>query len=74
MKYIKEAFDQNWIAPLGPNVDAFEGSLADTCNVKYAAALSSGTAANHLALIMLGVQPGDEVIVSSFTFSATVIL
>jgi dTDP-4-amino-4,6-dideoxygalactose transaminase len=72
MKYIKEAFDQNWIAPLGPNVDAFERSLAQNCNVKYAAALSSGTAAIHLALIMLGVQAGDEIIVSSFTFSATV--
>ena len=72
MQYIKEAFDQNWIAPLGPNVDAFEDSLAKECHVKYAAALSSGTAAIHLALIMLGVQPGDEVIVSSFTFSATV--
>jgi dTDP-4-amino-4,6-dideoxygalactose transaminase len=71
-KYISEAFDTNWIAPLGPNVDAFEESLARYCGVKHAAALSSGTAAIHLALIILGVEPGDEVIASSFTFSATV--
>jgi dTDP-4-amino-4,6-dideoxygalactose transaminase len=72
IKYINEAFDQNWVAPLGPNVDAFEKSLADYCGVKHAAALSSGTAAIHLALIILGVKPGDEVITSTFTFSATV--
>ena len=72
MKYINEAFDQNWVAPLGPNVDAFEVSLAQYCGVKHAAALSSGTAAIHLALIILGIKPGDEVIASSFTFSATV--
>jgi len=71
-KYIREAFDQNWIAPLGPNVDAFENTLAQYCGVKQAAALSSGTAAIHLALITLGVRQGDEVMVSSFTFSATV--
>jgi dTDP-4-amino-4,6-dideoxygalactose transaminase len=72
MKYIKEAFEQNWIAPLGPNVDAFEKAIAAYCGVKEAAALSSGTAAIHLALIILGVKAGDEVIASSFTFSATV--
>ena len=72
MKYINEAFDQNWVAPLGPNVDAFERTLADYCGVKHAAALSSGTAAIHLALIILGIEKGDEVITSSFTFSATV--
>ena len=72
MKYINEAFKQNWIAPLGPNVDAFEESLADYCGVKHAAALSSGSAAIHLALILLGIKQGDEVIASSFTFSATV--
>jgi dTDP-4-amino-4,6-dideoxygalactose transaminase len=72
MKYIQESFDQNWIAPLGPNVNAFEETLAKYCGVKYAAALSSGTAAIHLALIILGVKPGDEVIASTFTFSATV--
>lgn len=72
MKFINEAFEQNWVAPLGPNVDAFEKTLADYCGVKHAAALSSGTAAIHLALIILGVERGDEVIASSFTFSATV--
>ncbi|MBN2613909.1 MAG: aminotransferase class I/II-fold pyridoxal phosphate-dependent enzyme [Bacteroidales bacterium] len=72
MKYIKEAFEQNWIAPLGPNVDAFEESLANYCHSNYAAALSSGTAAIHIALILLGVSHGDEVIASSFTFSATI--
>jgi dTDP-4-amino-4,6-dideoxygalactose transaminase len=72
MKYIKEAFDSNWIAPLGPNVDAFEKAAARYCGVNDAAALSSGTAAIHLALIILGVKAGDEVIASSFTFSGTV--
>ncbi|GAF03272.1 DegT/DnrJ/EryC1/StrS family aminotransferase [Saccharicrinis fermentans] len=71
-KYIREAFDNNWIAPLGPNVNAFEETLAEYCGVKYAAALSSGTSAIHLALIMLGVGVGDEVLVSTFTFSASV--
>jgi dTDP-4-amino-4,6-dideoxygalactose transaminase len=72
IKYINEAFDTNWIAPLGANVDALEESLARYCNVKHAAALSSGTSAIHLALIILGVKYGDEVIASSFTFSATI--
>lgn len=72
IKYINEAFDQNWIAPLGPNVDEFEKSLVRFCGVKYAVALSSGTAAIHLALILLGVERGDEVIASTFTFSATI--
>jgi dTDP-4-amino-4,6-dideoxygalactose transaminase len=72
MKYINDAFDQNWVAPLGPNVDAFERSLASYCGVEHSAALSSGTAAIHLALILLGVKPQDEVIASSFTFSATI--
>lgn len=71
-KYIQEAFDQNWIAPLGPNVNAFEDTLAHYCNVKHAAVLSSGTAALHLALVMLGVKAEDEVLVSTFTFSASV--
>ena len=70
--YIQEAFDQNWVAPLGPNVDGFEEEIARYCGVNHVAALSSGTAAIHLALILLGVGPGDEVIASSFTFSATV--
>ena len=72
MKYIHEAFEQNWVAPLGPNVDNFEHALAGYCGIKHAAALSSGTAAIHLALVLLGVKPGDEVIASSFTFSATI--
>lgn len=70
--FVKEAFDTNWIAPLGPNVDGFEQDLVAYTGSGYAAALSSGTAALHLALIMIGVQPGDEVICQSFTFSATV--
>ncbi len=71
-KYINEAFEQNWIAPLGPNVNEFEKVVAAYCGVKDVAALSSGTAAIHLALIILGVEAGDEVITSSFTFSGTV--
>ncbi|MCJ7448012.1 MAG: aminotransferase class I/II-fold pyridoxal phosphate-dependent enzyme [Bacteroidales bacterium] len=71
-KYIKVAFDTNWIAPLGANVDAFEEAIARYCGIKHVVALSSGTAAIHLALILLGVKPGDEVIASSFTFSATI--
>ena len=70
--YVKEAFDTNWIAPLGPNVNGFEKDLVNYTGAAHAAVLSSGTAAIHLALIMLGVKPGDEVIASSFTFSATV--
>lgn len=72
MKYIHEAFDTNWIAPTGPNVDKFEQELAQYTGSKYAAALSSGTAAIHLALIILGVKQGDIVLCSSFTFSASV--
>jgi len=66
-----DAFDSNWIAPLGPHVDAFEREFCETVGVPYAAALSSGTAALHLALRMLGVGPGDEVLVSTFTFAAS---
>ena len=72
MKYVQEAFDSNWIAPLGPNVDGFERELCAATRAKHVAALSSGTAAIHLSLIMLGVGPGDYVIGQSFTFSATV--
>ena len=72
IKYVNKAFDTNWVAPLGPNVNDFEKSLADYCGIKHAVALSSGTAAIHLALIILGIKRGDEVIASSFTFSATV--
>ncbi|MCP4309795.1 MAG: aminotransferase class I/II-fold pyridoxal phosphate-dependent enzyme, partial [Bacteroidetes bacterium] len=70
--YINDAFRENWIAPLGPNVDAFEEALCSYCGTNSAAALSSGTAAIHLGLILAGVKPGDDVIVSSFTFSASV--
>ena len=71
-KYVKEAFDTNWVAPLGPNVNGLEADICSYSNVKGCSALSSGTAAIHLALIMLGVEQDDEVLVSSFTFSATV--
>jgi len=71
MKYINEAFATNWIAPLGPNVDNFEKELAKYLSVNGGAALSSGTAAIHLALIILGIKPGDEVICSTFTFAAS---
>ncbi|PZW38646.1 dTDP-4-amino-4,6-dideoxygalactose transaminase [Mesonia algae] len=72
IKYINTAFDENWIAPLGPNVNGFEQDLKDFIgNGKEVAALSSGTAAIHLALIQLGVGLGDEVVCQSFTFSAS---
>jgi dTDP-4-amino-4,6-dideoxygalactose transaminase len=66
-----EAFDSNWIAPLGPHVDAFEGEFAAIVGCEHAVALSSGTAALHLALIMAGIQPGDEIATSTLTFVAT---
>ncbi|MEW6212793.1 MAG: aminotransferase class I/II-fold pyridoxal phosphate-dependent enzyme [Acidobacteriota bacterium] len=71
MELIREAFASNWIAPLGPHVDAFEKEVAQYLGVAHAAALSSGTAALHLALILAGVQSGDEVICSTLTFSAS---
>ncbi|WP_313600175.1 aminotransferase class I/II-fold pyridoxal phosphate-dependent enzyme [Epilithonimonas vandammei] len=72
MKYIQEAFDNNWVAPLGKNVDEFEIAIETYLqDNKFVAALSSGTAALHLALIQLGVGYGDEVICQSFTFSAS---
>lgn len=68
-QYVQQAFDTNWVAPLGPHVDGFEQDLAGYVgNGVHVAALSTGTAAIHLGLIMLGVQPGDEVICQSFTF------
>lgn len=71
-KFIKEAFDTNWIVPLGPNVDAFELELKTFFGgEREVVALSSGTAAVHLALLACGVAPGDEVIVQSFTFCAS---
>lgn len=69
--FVKEAFNTNWIAPVGPNVDLFEKEFCALTGAKYAAALSAGTAAIHLALILLNVSRGDEVICSSFTFSAS---
>ncbi len=70
--YVREAFDTNWIAPLGPNVTGFENSLENYLGDEiFVAALSSGTAALHLALILLGVESGDEVICQSMTFSAS---
>lgn len=72
IKYVQDAFESNWIAPLGPNVDAFEQEFADVVGAKYALAVSSGTAALHLALIEAGVGPGDEVLVSTLTFAASV--
>ncbi len=68
---VQEAFDTNWIAPLGPHVDAFEEELARVVDAGYACALSSGTAGLHLALLMLGVGAGDEVIVPTLTFVAS---
>lgn len=68
---VMDAFDTNWIAPLGPHVDAFERELAERVQVPHAAALSSGTAAIHLGLRLLGVQRGDDVWCSSLTFSAS---
>jgi len=71
LKFVNDAFDSNWIAPLGPHVDGFEKEFAAYHGIPYAAALSSGTSALHLALITLGVSKGDEVLCSTFTFSAT---
>ena len=72
MKYIQEAFDTNWVVPLGPNVNAFEEDLKNFVGTgKEVVALSAGTAAVHLALIACGVKPGDEVMVQSFTFCAS---
>ena len=71
-RYVQEAFDTNWVAPLGPNVNAFEKGLETYIGEqKHVAALSSGTAALHLALILSGVQRGDEVLCQTFTFSAS---
>ena len=70
--YVNEAFETNWIAPLGPNVNAFEHAIGNRLGDDvHVAALSSGTAAIHLGLQLLGVKPGDEVLCQSFTFSAS---
>lgn len=71
-KFVQEAFDTNWIAPLGPNVDAFEKEVAEYIGVGHAAATSAGTAALHLAYKLAGVEQGDIVLCSDLTFSATV--
>jgi len=71
-QFVADAFDSNWIAPLGPQVDAFEAELAEICGVAAACATASGTAALHLALILAGVGPGDEVLCPSLTFVASV--
>ena len=70
-KYIEEAFQTNWIAPLGPNINAFEKEIASFTGVREAAAVSSGTAAIHLALSLLGVEKGDIVFCSTLTFIAS---
>lgn len=69
--YVNEAFETNWVSPLGPNVNGFEKDLETYTGSSHAAALSAGTAALHLALILLDVKPGDFVICQSFTFSAS---
>lgn len=71
MEYVKEAFDTNWIAPLGPNVNNFEIELSNKVGAEFGAALISGTAAIHLALKAIGVKEGDIVICPTLTFSAT---
>ncbi len=71
LRYVNEAFATNWIAPLGPHVNAFEQGLQEQTQTKYAAALSSGTSAVHLALILLDVKAGDTVFCQSITFSAS---
>jgi pyridoxal phosphate-dependent aminotransferase EpsN len=72
LKFVQEAFDTNWIAPVGPHIDAFEQEFSQVVGAKYSAALSSGTAALHLALKLAGVTAGDEVFCSTFTFIASV--
>src|SRR6188508_3578362 len=68
---VAEAIESNWIAPLGPHVDAFEAEVAAVAGVEHAVALTSGTAALHLALVVLGIGEGDEVACSDFTFAAS---
>ena len=69
---VQQVFEDNWIAPVGPHLKAFEKQFCEYTGAKYAVALSSGTAGIHLALLVSGVQPEDEVIVSSLTFAASV--
>ncbi len=69
--YVHDAFSSNWIAPIGPHVDAFEKEFCQATGARYAAAVSSGTAALHLAAILAGVKSGDEVLCSTFTFAGS---
>lgn len=71
LEYINDAFNKNWIAPLGENVTEFEKAIAEYTGAEYTVALSAGTAALHLAMILTGVQPGDKVFCQSLTFSAS---
>jgi pyridoxal phosphate-dependent aminotransferase EpsN len=71
LEFVLEAFDTNWIAPVGPHIDAFEQEFCQVTGAGYAAAVSSGTAALHLALRLIGVESGDEVFCSTLTFAAT---
>jgi pyridoxal phosphate-dependent aminotransferase EpsN len=71
LEFVRQAFESNWIAPLGPQVEAFEKEFAEYIGIKYATAVSTGTAALHLSLILLQVKAGDEVFCSSFTFAAS---
>lgn len=71
-KFVQEAFESNWVAPLGPHIDAFEREFTEVVGTRHAVAVSSGTAALHLALLLAGVGPGDEVLVSTLTFVASV--
>lgn len=71
LEFVKEAFDTNWIAPVGPHLAAFEQEFCQAIGAAHGAAVSSGTAALHLALQLVGVQPGDEVICSTLTFTAS---
>jgi dTDP-4-amino-4,6-dideoxygalactose transaminase len=71
LNYLHKAVEDNWVAPLGPNVDGFEADICAAAGVPHCVALNSGTAALHLGLLLLGVAPGDEVLCPSFTFVAT---
>lgn len=72
MEYVRQAFEKNWVAPIGENVDEFEKAIEEYLDIEHAVALSSGTAALHLALINLGIKAGDEVLVPTLTFCASV--
>ena len=71
LEFIHDAFEKNWIAPLGENVDGFENDIKEYADVKGATALVSGTAAIHLALKLANIKPGDRVFCQSFTFAGT---